>query len=64
MKFRKVIVFFLEDSNGVNAKKGYINKQSAEVGLVEHYTEAQIATGEAKIVPIEVIDYFGETKES
>lgn len=57
--FKLTTVYLLwDDVDGVSSTRAYADKESAEVGLQEHYTEYWILGGRAKIVEIDCISYF------
>lgn len=59
MKIEKVFILWDENEGfNFNASKVYKNTESAEISLKEHYPEYFIQSGKAKILEIELIDYF------
>lgn len=46
-----------DEKNGVNYRRVYMNKASANIAITERYEKADIDTGRIKILPIAIVSY-------
>jgi hypothetical protein len=59
MSIMKQKLFILwDEKDGYNIQHIYLDRDSAEIGLTEHYTDFWIKSNKAEIRQIEAISYY------
>jgi len=64
MTFKQTLYVLRDDIDGYNVRRIYIDHESAEIGLNEHYQDSWIYSGRVKIEQITAVSYFKKEGEN
>jgi len=61
---KQTLFILWDETDGYNPRRVYLDKESAEIGLNEHFTEFWIYSGKAKIEEMSAVSYVRNTAET